>query len=53
MSFRARPKEITWEALVTRADGTVEDHGVIAYWHRNPFKRFLGGRRLGVATRRP
>lgn len=27
-------------AVVTRADGTVEDLGVIAYWHRNPFKRW-------------
>jgi hypothetical protein len=27
-------------AVVTRADGTVEDLGMIAYWHKNPFKRF-------------
>lgn len=26
-------------AVVTRADGTVEDHGVIAYYHRNPLRR--------------
>lgn len=28
-------------AVVTRADGTVEDLGLIAYWHKNPLKRAL------------
>ena len=38
-------------AVVTRADGSVEDLGVIAYWHRNPLRRLAwriktrGGRR--------
>ena len=32
-------KSIVWEAVVTRADGTVENLGEIAYWHKNPFKR--------------
>jgi hypothetical protein len=27
-------------AIVTRADGTVEDHGVIAYHHKNPLRRW-------------
>lgn len=26
-------------AVITRADGRVEDLGEIAYWHRNPLKR--------------
>jgi hypothetical protein len=26
-------------AVVTRADGTVENLGVISYWHKNPIKR--------------
>jgi hypothetical protein len=26
-------------AIITRADGTVEDLGVISYWHRNPLRR--------------
>jgi len=26
-------------AVVIRADGTREELGTIAYWHRNPFKR--------------
>ena len=25
--------------IITRADGTVEDYGVIGYWHRNPLRR--------------
>lgn len=33
-------KSITVEAVVTRADGTVEDLGVISYWHKNPLIRF-------------
>jgi hypothetical protein len=35
-------KEQTVNAVVTRADGTVIDMGVIAYYHRNPLKRLLG-----------
>lgn len=32
-------KEATIAAVVTRADGTVEDLGVISYWHKNLLKR--------------
>jgi hypothetical protein len=32
-------REVSVRGQVTRADGSVEDLGVIAYWHRNPFKR--------------
>jgi len=38
VNSKARESEI--RAVVTRADGTVEDLGRIAYWHRNPFKRW-------------
>jgi len=31
--------ETTISAVVTRADGRVEDLGVIHYWHRNPLRR--------------
>jgi len=34
-------KEIELIATITRADGTVEQLGVIDYWHRNPIKRFI------------
>lgn len=26
--------------VVTRADGSVEDLGVVAYWHKNPLRRW-------------
>lgn len=32
-------KEATIEAVIIRADGTVEPLGVISYWHKNPLKR--------------
>lgn len=32
-------KEATIEAVIIRADGTVEQLGVISYWHKNPLKR--------------
>jgi hypothetical protein len=35
----ARAKELTISAVITRADGTVEDLGDIVRWHRNPFIR--------------
>ena len=34
-------KEIQLIATITRADGTVEELGVIDYWHKNPIKRFI------------
>ncbi len=33
------PKCTSIEAIVIRADGPVEDLGVISYWHRNPLRR--------------
>jgi hypothetical protein len=35
-----KPKNMTISAVVTRADGTVEDKGVICYRDSNPFKTF-------------
>lgn len=37
----SKVKSVTLEAVVTRADGTVEDLGVIAYCSSNPFKNIL------------
>jgi hypothetical protein len=34
-------KEASFSAIVTRADGTIEDLGVISYYSSNPLKRFL------------
>jgi|APFre7841882793_1041355.scaffolds.fasta_scaffold00028_9 hypothetical protein len=34
-------KEISFSAIVTRADGTVEDLGVISYYNNNPIKQLI------------
>jgi hypothetical protein len=49
---KGKVKEITWEAKVIRADGTVEDLGVIAYYHRNPVKRLLNWCHGNIRSRR-
>lgn len=38
---QSNAKEIQLVATITRADGTVEQLGVIDYWHKNPIKRIL------------
>jgi len=38
---KAKARKMTIEAVVTRADGTVENLGVISYWHKNPIYRWL------------
>lgn len=43
VSAEAQTREATIEMIVTRADGTVENLGVVSYWHRNPLKRALWG----------
>lgn len=37
----SQPKEMSFSAVVTRADGTVEDLGMISYYNSNPFKRWI------------
>jgi hypothetical protein len=32
-------KSATIRAVITRADGSKEDLGAVAYWHKNPIKR--------------
>ena len=34
-------KEIQLIATITRADGSVEELGVIDYYHQNPIKRLI------------
>ncbi len=46
-----RPQMVSVEAVVTRADGTVEDLGVIAYYHRNPLRRWAWALRRRFARR--
>lgn len=37
----AKAKSSSISAVVTRADGRVENLGTIAYWHKNPIKRWV------------
>lgn len=39
MNSKSKVREATFEAVVIRADGTRENLGVVAYYHRNPIKR--------------
>lgn len=41
MGARGKPRMISIAAVVTRADGTVEDLGVVSYWHESPWRRGL------------
>lgn len=38
---QSKVKEMTISAVITRADGTVEDLGAVQYWHSNPLKRLI------------
>lgn len=38
-SSRLRPRRVEWHAVVTRADGTREDLGVVSAYYRNPLRR--------------
>ena len=37
----AKVKQMEISAIITRADGTIEDLGTIQYWHKNPLKRII------------
>ena len=37
----AKVKQMELSAVITRADGTIENLGTIQYWHKNPLKRLL------------
>jgi len=41
IATESKVKEMTLSAIITRADGTVEDLGAIQYWHYNPLKRLF------------
>lgn len=40
MVVRGRARVASIRAVVTRADGSVENLGIVSYWHKNPVKRF-------------
>lgn len=37
---RGGAREMSISAVITRADGRVENLGTISYWSKNPLKRF-------------
>lgn len=37
---RGKARDARLTAVIIRADGRVEDLGTIAYWHRNPLRRW-------------
>ena len=41
MQANLNAKEIQLVATITRAEGTVEELGVIDYYHQNPIKRLI------------
>lgn len=36
-----KAREASIECTIIRADGSIERHGVVSYWHRNPLKRWF------------
>lgn len=40
VSASGSPKEVQFEIKVLKADGSIETYGTMAYWHRNPLKRW-------------
>lgn len=36
----AGAREATITAMITRADGSTEVLGTVAYWHKSPLRRF-------------
>lgn len=53
MAAQTGVKKITMEAVVIRADGTREDLGVIAEWHKNPVRRWYAAFKKEIASWRP
>jgi len=41
VDVQSKVKEIELQAIITRADGSVETLGTISYWNINPLKMLL------------
>jgi len=41
INLSSNVKESTFSAIITRADGTIEELGVISYYNSNIIKRWL------------
>ncbi len=46
-----KPREATLHAVITRANGTVEDLGLISYYHRNPVIKAVMNAMIGIKRR--
>lgn len=44
-------KSAELSVVVIRADGTVEDHGTVAYYHRNPLRRWAWSLRRRLTSK--
>jgi hypothetical protein len=41
ITSESKVKQMEISAIITRADGTIENLGTIQYWHKNPLKRII------------
>lgn len=51
MNVRGEAKSSSITAVVIRANGKVENLGLIAFWHRNPIKRWAVNRFIKIKER--
>lgn len=51
LQVKGNVKTATLSAVVTRADGTVEDYGAIGFQHRNPVINFIGNAWIRIKRR--
>lgn len=53
VSAKTDTKAVAVRAVITRADGTVEDLGLVSYYSRNPLRRwgYALGKLLGIWRR--
>jgi hypothetical protein len=52
MRIGGKAREGSISAVVTRADGRVENLGIICYWSRNPVKHWIVNQWIKVKERR-
>jgi hypothetical protein len=51
ISVKGKAKSSSICAVVNRADGTVQNLGMIAYWHKNPVICWLVNRYIKIKER--
>lgn len=52
LTVSAGAKRAELRAVITRADGTVEDLGVIAYHHKNKIRHWIGNTLIGLLRKK-